>query len=99
MTLYRSGFAESFGASELKEHFWKRFGLDHPAHPGCLQPGLSNPLSVYGDEGSSLGQLTMVLSWMSELSPHKSDSVASRFLYTVIPSSCFCVVDGVVWLQ
>ena len=41
----------------------------------------------------------MALSWMSELSPHKSDSVASRFLYTVVPAVDYCVVDGVPLLH
>ena len=99
LALLDLGYSSFFGSLELKRHFWEKFLLDYPGHPACDQPDFSNPLSIYGDEGTSLGQSTMALSWMSELSPHKTDSVASRFLYTVVPAVDYCMVDGVPLLR
>lgn len=43
------------------------------------------PVSVYGDEGTALGESTMAITWLSELGPFRKDSFASRFLYSCLP--------------
>ena len=66
----------------------------------CINHHKLNPLSKSlecnsGDEGQALGGNYMLFHWQCDLAPFLSDSGASRYLITTIPSYAY-VFDGAV---
>lgn len=93
------GYAWQMGSSKRAAKFWESFLMDYPRHPASATPPRNIPLSLYGDEGEALGQLTMVLTWLSEVSYFRTDSFSSRFVYTVLPKKHYHIVNGAFGLQ
>jgi hypothetical protein len=71
--------------------------LDHPGHPAMCMKDSSWPVSIWGDEATALGELTMIITWMCELSIFKTISLASRYLFALMPKRLYFMDGSDTW--
>lgn len=98
--LLDSGYRDCLGPGEdVLVAYWaeilRDLGLQHPA---SYHAGSSIPVQIHGDEGQVNNLQHMIISWQPELSPYKTNSLASRFLFAVIPERIYWVEEGAPWL-
>lgn len=101
--LLESGHSEYLGVSpNARLEYWNNLLLDYDADTRqkhyCSNPDrarCTQPIALYGDEGTVLSESTMYYNWSPELSPYRSNSWLSRFFITLMPSTCYVHHEGV----
>lgn len=70
----------------ILDTYWRCFKLDQPDHPA---DPTSIPIQLHGDEGTAFQKSHLLLTWMSEVSPHKGDSMAAHLVITEMPNALY----------
>ncbi len=102
-----SGFEEFLGGStEAREIYWRSLLEDFPEDIREMhfckhadRARATQPIALYGDEATILSESTMFWQWTPEISPYRTNSMLSRFFITMMPSTCYVVVDKVTLLH
>lgn len=90
-TLLSSGYSSSLGPLEHLEQYWAEMSGQLEAPPPASQWQATIPYCLWGDEGTIKNATSWMLgTLMFDLSPHRGNSKASRYLMYSVPTYVYC---------
>ena len=98
IALLNSGYKQMLmGSLNERLAYWEQAVLDFPEEYNNIDMTNSAPVSVYGDEVNIFRCQTMVLHWQATLNPKRGDSLLSRFLVAIVPSTKYWIATWMDW--